>query len=160
MGEISSTIIILMLILVIVISERFHIGTTPQGPQPQPPVTPEEEQRYMAYLKTMIACVQNSRAPGLDRPGDVPRHLPTNGRRPFLNRNGKNFYVMEFDRERHFTGGIGRYVYNTTPVNTIIGKLNATLPNYCIANGIAPAQIVHGADMGNGRIAFAVEVMA
>ena len=101
-----------------------------------------------------MECVANNHNTcGLCRPGDLPQHMAP-GLSGIIRKDGALYYVGLFDRTRVFTGGMGKFTYDTTPRDRMVRKLNDLLPNYCIAAGLAPVYIRASRDLDNGRVAF------
>lgn len=121
-------------------------------------------QFYTEYGWMLVECVANNFSScGLCRPGTLPQHLVLPGQNiRFHSRYGPCF-LYEFDRGVDVSNGgsmrnmlEGTITYSTVPTQHMQQKLNAVLPNYCIAKGITPVKIIAAKDMGNGRVRFAV----
>ena len=136
------------------VCNRLNIGTRTTAQQAPLPLTPQDWEVYLAYLQALMECVANNHNTcGLCRPGDLPQHMAP-GLSGIIRKGGAMYFVGLFDRTRVFTGGVGKFTYDTTPRDRMVRKLNDLLPNYCIAAGLAPVYIRASRDLDNGRVAF------
>ena len=150
------TCVVLMAVMVAVayVRNRLNIATRGTAQQDPLPLTPQDWEVYLAYLQALMECVANNHNTcGLCRPGDLPQHMAP-GLSGIIRKDGALYYVGLFDRTRVFTGGMGKFTYDTTPRDRMVRKLNDLLPNYCIAAGLAPVYIRASRDLDNGRVAF------
>lgn len=112
--------------------------------------TPQMWQEYYNYAQAVVDCVSNNyQSVGLVRPGSLAQHMPLNN--TGIVRIGNAWYFQyEFDRTSSYCNG--QLTYSTVSLQSILARLNATLPNYCIAMGLLPVTVVYGQNIGNGRI--------
>ena len=145
----------LLLVAIAYIADRLNLNPTAKATAQQPQIpTPLDWISYREYLGACIQCVGNNYSScGLCRPGDLPQHMAPGGNGIHY-QDGRMCFVAYFDHSRNLNGGVGNFEYTTTPLEKIVAKVNSVLPNYCIANGLAPATIVDARDVGNGRVAF------
>lgn len=150
-----SIAVALLLIAIAYITDRLNLNPAAKATTQQLQVpTPLDWIYYRNYLDVCIQCVGNIYSScGLCRPGDLPQHMAPGGNGIHY-QNGRMGFIVYFDRNCNLTGGVGNFEYTTTPLEKIVAKVNSVLPNYCIANGLAPAIIVDARDVGNGRVAF------
>lgn len=150
-------VLIAALVAAAYVADRFHIGTK-QNQQIIFIPTPQDWDFYGGYLRAIIRCVGNNYSScGLCRPGDLPQHVAPDGQ-GIICENRKIFFTYFFDRRCSMNGGIGNFSYDSTPIEQIVRKLNSTLPNYCVALGLAPAYIVDARDASNGRISLTISI--
>ena len=113
---------------------------------------------YCAYAQLLSDCIANNYSSiGLNRPGSMPQNLAPNLQGIKVLPNGRIGFIYIFDRSPVFSGGgLHNVQYSTVPLNTMIKKLNSTLPNYAISAGYPPCQIITGSDLRNGRVALVI----
>lgn len=113
---------------------------------------------YTEYAKILVECVANNYSScGLSRPGALPQHLLPYGTGVGYIAGVGICYAYVFDRGSSFCGGLnGQIQYNTTPAKQMSERINMVLPNFCIANGAAPVQIVKSKDLNAGRVCFVI----
>lgn len=131
--------------------EKF--GDPVSVPTPPPPPSPQMLEEYMEYGRVLCAVINsNYMNCGLCKPTDIPQHLAPNGQ-GIVYTPGRWFYAYQFDRSVRLLGGL-KQEYSTLAIQKMADILNPLLPNYCIANGLAPAKIVGGKNLPNGRVTF------
>lgn len=136
--------------------KRFNIGQ--QTPSQQTPSNsqPPAQALYPAYGMALMDCVAYIyQSIGLVKPVSLANHLlPPQAAIRFVRK--QTYYVYVFDRAPSLSGGLKNIQYTTYPAAQMASKINAILPSYCIANGLAPVNVVAQKDIANGRVVFVI----